>query len=306
MNVLLTGAFKYTAEQLDRIEKSGYDITYVQDERETLKCDPARFDCVVCNGLFLYNDIKKFTNLKFIQATSAGLDRLPLDYIKERNIALYNARGVYSVPMAEFAVMSALNYCKNAKFFLENQKNKSWTKNRELRELTDSTVLILGTGSVGQECAKHFSAFTDNIFGIDLFTDDKEYFTKIYPLEKLNTMLSLADIVIITLPLTDETKYLINKNSFEKMKKDAFLINISRGGVVNTDDLIEALNNKEVGGAALDVFETEPLDENSPLWDMENVFITPHNSFVSNKNADRLFGVIYKNLKAFQEGEENR
>lgn len=128
MKILLTGAYKYTEGQLSRLKALGADFLYVEDERKELSFDVSAVDAVVCNGLFLYNDIKKFKNLKFIQLTSAGLDRVPAEYIKSKNISLFNARGVYSVPMAEFAVLGTLLIYKKSFFFRENQKNHVWQK----------------------------------------------------------------------------------------------------------------------------------------------------------------------------------
>ena len=177
----------------------------------------------------------------------------------------------------------------------QNQKNHIWEKHRGVLELYGKNVLIVGAGNVGNECAKRFSAMGCTVFGCDLYPVKTESFADVLPIDKLDTQLETADIVILTLPLTDETKYLFNKDKFSKMKNGALLVNISRGAVVNTNDLIEALN-KNLGGAVLDVFETEPLEETSPLWDMENVIITPHNSFVGGGNNERLFKAVVENL----------
>ena len=111
--------------------------------------------------------------------------------------------------------------------------------------------------------------------------------------------------LILTLPLTDETRNMFNKELLSQCKNDAILVNIARGAVVDEEDLINALKANKLGGAVLDVFETEPLDEKSELWDFQNVVITPHNSFVSPKNNERLYNVVYNNLKEFMKGEEN-
>ena len=136
------------------------------------------------------------------------------------------------------------------------------------------------------------------VFGADIVSFKSEHFEEIYLIDELDSKLSKMDIVILTLPLTDETRYLFNKSKFQKMKDGAVLVNISRGAVVNTNDLINALN-QSLGGAVLDVFETEPLEDNSPLWDMKNVIITPHNSFVGEGNNKRLFEVVISNLESF-------
>lgn len=304
MKILLTGAYKYTEGQLSRLKALGADFLYVEDEREEFSFDVSAVDAVVCNGLFLYNDIKKFKNLKFIQLTSAGLDRVPAEYIKSKNISLFNARGVYSVPMAEFAVLGTLLIYKKSFFFRENQKNHVWQKNRELFELCGKTVLTVGCGSVGSECARRYKALGCRVLGVDLYPTENELYEKIYPLSVLPSVLSISDAVILTLPLTDETRGLFDGEMLSHMKNTAVLINISRGAVVDEDALTAALSEKKLYGAVLDVFESEPLSQDSPLWDMENVVITPHNSFVSEKNSERLFSVIYGNLSGFLKGDK--
>ena len=303
MNLLLTGAIEYSEEQLLEIKELGFKITYIQDERIPLKeqnLAPGVFDAVICNGLFLYNDIKEFTNLKFIQLTSAGFDRVPYDEINNRGIKLFNARGVYSIPMAEFALAGVLQLYKQSRFFTENQKLKKWEKHRNLLELYGKNVSIVGCGSVGTECAKRFKAFGCYVTGVDVFPYESEFYEEMVSFEKLDDKLKEADVVVLTLPLTKETENLFNENRFGNMKDSAILVNIARGKIVSEEALLKALRNK-LSGAVLDVFSEEPLSEKSPLWEMENVIITPHNSFVGDGNNERLLGVIYRNLENYYE-----
>ncbi len=299
MNLLLTGAFRYSDEQIEYLKSLGYKITFVQDERAKLDFDVSNIDAVVCNGLFLYNSIEDFKNLKLIQLTSAGLDRVPLDYIKKHNIKLYNARGVYSVPMAEFALTGILELYKQSKFFFKNQENKIWQKSRTLGELAGKNALIIGAGSIGSEIAKRLSAFDVNTAGIDLVNESKKHFSRIENFDNVENEIKNADIVVLTLPLSDSTKGFFDKNKFDLMKESSVFVNVSRGALVNESDLIEALKNKKIAGAVIDVFETEPLDNSSPLWEMENVILTPHNSFVGENNTKRMFQVIKDNLGRF-------
>lgn len=296
MNLLVTGAYGASKEQLNSLEKLGYSVFFMQNETDELPCSAEMVEAVICNGLFLHHDIEKFSSLKFIQLTSAGFDRVPMDYIKAHHIKVCNARGVYSIPMAEFALCGVLELYKKSRFFYENQKAHRWEKNRNLAELYGKNVLIIGCGNIGSECAKRFAAFGAEVSGVDIAPYDSTLFEKIYPLSDLDCRLLSADIVVLTLPLTEETKHLLNKCRFDKMKEGAVLVNISRGATVDAEALIEALKTN-LGGAVLDVFETEPLEENSPLWDMGNVIITPHNSFVGEGNNQRLFDLALKNLE---------
>lgn len=299
MNLLVTGAFNCSNEQIQQIENLGHNVVFMQQEKDELPVEYEWVEGLICNGLFLHHPIEKFTSLKFIQLTSAGFDRVPMDYVKEKGIKIFNARGVYSIPMAEFALSGVLYLYKNLSFFTDNQKENKWQKSRTIKELFRKTVLIVGAGNVGQECAKRFSVMGCNVYGVDLFPVKTEFFYDVFHISKLEEQLETADIVILTLPLTTETKHLFNANSFSKMKNGAVLVNIARGAVVDTNDLIAALNN-HIGGAVLDVFEDEPLSETSLLWNMENVLITPHNSFVGEGNSVRLFDVTMNNLTNYQ------
>lgn len=302
MKLLVTGAFDATEEQLDKLSSLGYEIMRQQDERGTPECDFSQADAVICNGLFLFHDISEFKSLKVIQLTSAGLDRVPLDEIKKRNIALFNARGVYSVPMAEFAVSGVLNIYKHLNSFYESQKNHEWKKDREIRELSGETVAIIGCGSVGYECAKRFKAFDTRLISVDVFNHCNKIYDEFCHISNIGSVLNKADIVLLTLPLTDKTAGMFDKEMFSCFKDGSVLVNISRGAVVNEADLISSLESGKLSGAALDVFENEPLDKNSKLWDMKNVIITPHNSFVSKNNGARLFALAYDNLKKSAKG----
>ena len=159
----------------------------------------------------------------------------------------------------------------------------------------DKNVLIIGAGNVGVECAKRFSLMGSKVFGADIVSFSSEYFKEIYTMKELQVPLSNADIVVLTLPLTNETRNLFSTDLFSKMKDGAVRVNIARGAIVNTNDLVAALKTK-LGGAVLDVFEEEPLGEDNELWDMKNVIITPHNSFVGEGNKKRLFELIINNL----------
>ncbi len=303
MKLLLTGAFKYTEEHLNALKAAGFEITFVQNELEKLTIDCSDFDAVVCNSLFLHNNVKDFKSLKAVQLTSAGYDRVPVSLFAKQGIALFNAKGVYNIPMAEWAVLKALEIYKNSKFFYKNQEKALWEKNRSLLELYGKTVLIIGVGNIGQECAKRFKAFGTKVIGADIFDSKCEFIDEFFYMDSLSTALKLCDVAVLCLPLTEKTEHLINKETLSCFKNDAVLINISRGKVINEADLIEALSNGKLRGAALDVFEEEPLSPKSPLWDMSNAYLTPHNSFVSDAISERLFDLIYKNLTEFDYGK---
>jgi len=304
MKLLVTGAAHFTDEQLNKLSSLGFEIIEQRNESDEPVTDFSEIDAAVLNGLLLYHDINQFTNLKFIQLTSAGLDRVPVETVSDMGIKLFNAKGVYSVPMAEYALAGVLELYKKLNSFCFNQREHTWLKDRSLKELCGSTVAIIGCGSVGTECAKRFKAFGANVIGVDLIKPEDSSYEGFVFIDSISVALSKADIVVLTLPLTNQTEGMFNSKLFDSFKTDSVLVNIARGKVVNESDLINALKFGKLGGAVLDVFENEPLDGNSELWDMKNVIITPHNSFVSPNNTNRLFDLTYTNLKSFIEGEE--
>ena len=160
----------------------------------------------------------------------------------------------------------------------------------------EKTVCVVGCGNVGSECARRFQAFGCRVIGVDLYPREDIAYKKIYSLLDLDNCLPQADVVVLTLPLTEETRHIINEAHFDAMKDKSVLVNIARGAVVDEQALLKALDEKLLG-AVLDVFEEEPLSADNPLWQKENVIITPHNSFIGDGNADRLYRVIQENLR---------
>ena len=296
MKLLVTGAWQGAKENLNALRAMGHEVAFLQQEKEALPVDPAWVEGVICNGLFLHHPLSDFPNLRYIQLTSAGFDRVPMDEIRARGIAIRNARGVYSVPMAEHAVWGVLSLYHQAPFFFENQAESRWEKHRGLRELAGKTVCILGAGSVGTECAKRFRAFACRVVGVNRTVRENPVFDAMLPMDALTDALAQADVVVLTLPLTDATRGLMNAERLASMKPGAVLVNIARGAIVDAEALTDALSH-HLGGAVLDVFDPEPLSPESPLWRMENVIVTPHNSFVSDGNAARLRELIFNNLR---------
>lgn len=303
MNILITGAFAYTGPEIEKLRHLGFSVSFMQYEDGPLPVEAGDIDAVVCNGLFLHKDIEEFKKLRFIQLTSAGMDRVPLETIKQKGIEIRNARGVYSVPIAEWVICKVLDIYKGTFFAYECQQKAVWQKNRNLREISGKKVAVLGAGSVGSEVARHFKAFGAEVIGYDVVIFDNGAFDGIRKIERFEEEAHLCDIVVITLPLTDATASLVDKGLLEKLKHDAVLVNVARGKIINEDDLITVLADRPDLTAVLDVFSEEPLPESSPLWSMPNVIVSPHNSFISDGNHRRMFDVIYSNLQAFKENK---
>lgn len=294
MNVLVTGAFQLNSEELAALESAGHKVFTRPDERAPVE-QPERYEAVVCNGLFLYNPIERFTNLRLIQLTSAGLDRVPLDYIHAHGIELHNAAGVYSVPMAEFAIGGILQLYKQSRFFAANQAQHKWEKHRGLLELSGKRACILGCGDVGREIAKRLKAFGCLVTGVNRTVRVLPDFDEVLPLDKLAETAAACDILACCIALTPKTRGIVSEEIFDCLHDGAVFVNVARGALADEAALTKWLQNG--GRAVLDVFEEEPLPQISPLWDMENVLLTPHNSFVGEGNRERMWQTIKENLK---------
>ena len=298
MKAIVTGALQPTSDDLAALEKLGLEVTVHPDERAPV-ADPEDYEVAVCNNLFGFHNIDTFSNLKYIQLTAAGMDRVPLDRIREKGIELHNAAGVYSVPMAEFALWGVLELYKQGRFFAENQKHRRWEKHRNLRELAGRTVLIIGCGGVGSECARRFAAFGCKVLGVARAGRQQADFEAVFPMTELPRLLPEADILVLALALNEDTRHLFDEDKLARMKAGSILVNLSRGAILVEKALLKVLDGP-LSGAVLDVFETEPLPEASPLWEKENLIITPHNSFVGEHNHGRMMELVLRNLRQWR------
>lgn len=292
MNLLITGAYKGSFKIFEK-----HDFFFHEDEEKIVE-HPGIYEGIICNRLFLYNPIKNFKNLKFIQTTSVGFDRIPINYVKEKKIIIKNAGNIYSKPMAEWVVLKILEIYKESRFFEVNKKNSVWKKNLNILELEQKKVLIIGYGNVGKEIAKRLKPFNVDLTVIGKSVIEDRIIDRCYLMVELDEILRMSDIVVITLPLNNETKGVFNEERIKKMKQNSLLINLSRGEIIDEKALIKY--SKKFLGIALDVFEKEPLSKTSPLWTMENVFITPHVSYMGDKVIERLEAVIYENFISFK------
>ena len=291
----MTGAWQEARRYIPEIGSYGHDVVFMQREDGILPCDPAWVEGVVCNGLFLHHAMERFENLRFIQLTSAGYDRVDMAYICSHGVEIHTASGAYSIPMAEYAVAGVLQFYQQSRFFYENQKGHRWEKRRDLKELFGKTILIVGCGHVGEACAERFAAFGCRVIGLDRTVREAPAFERILPLSALDDLLPEADVVLLALGLSEQTRHLIDAGRLGRMKPGAVLVNLARGGLIDTEALTAAL--PRLGGALLDVFEEEPLPADSPLWDRDNVILTPHNSFVGDGNGERLAQTILTSLR---------
>jgi phosphoglycerate dehydrogenase-like enzyme len=288
---------KYDDEKLKRIKELGYEVVFISEkeiENNNLTDDAdVMVTYFACDRL----DIDKMKNLKYIQTTSAGIDQLPKEKILKNNIVVANNKDGYKVPIGEWIVKSILDICKNSKSMFENQSKKRWKMDFTTKELSGQIILFLGTGNIATEAAKRLKAFDVEIWGINTKGTQKEHFHKCFSTYEMDKALKQCDFVVLAMPSTEDTKHILNKEKIKIMKEGSSIVNIGRGDLINQSDLIDCIY--KFRGVALDVVEKEPLDVDSKLWNFDNVIITPHNSWISEKNTDRNFEMIFDNLNRF-------
>jgi D-2-hydroxyacid dehydrogenase (NADP+) len=243
--------------------------------------------------------IRRASRLRWIQALSAGVDFFPLNAIKERNIILTNGRGIHKIHMTEYALAAMMGLARNFHRMFRNQLKGKWDRSVPQDEINGKIAGILGLGSIGREIACKASILGMHVIGVKNNPRPLEGVDHVYGPAEMGKVFKQSDYVINLLPDTPKTRGLIDKTFFALMKKSACFINLGRGSTVNQADLIEALRTKMIRALVSDVYSEEPLAEDSPLWGLENVILTPHIAGVSPKYFDRALDIIRPNLSAY-------
>jgi phosphoglycerate dehydrogenase-like enzyme len=278
-----------------------------KDELERLIGDA---DVLVISGLWNNNLLDRANKLKFIQSIGAGTDQFARDQLAARNVRLANASGVNMRAVSEHAMSLILAMARRLPEARDNQHKKVWRgmiseiAKRE-DELGGKTLVVIGLGAIGGRLAQLAKAFGMKVIGLkrDPSKASKDA-DQVHSISELKKWLPEADFVALTCPLTPETEKLINADTLSAMKPSAYLVNAARGKCVDEQALVTALQKKQLAGAALDVTVEEPLGVNSPLWTMDNVFITPHTAGETQKYEDNVIDILMDNLDRLWRGEK--
>lgn len=299
MKVLLT--IKLDQMQIKQMEDLGYEVLFENERTSDFVGDYSDVSILITFNAFGKLSPSKLPNLKWIQLTSIGFDQVSQDF---KDYLITNNHGGYSPPIGEWVVGMILAMEKRFHQIYDNQKQKKWQTLMQLTSLKGKTILFIGTGTLAIESAKRLRGFGVNILGVNQSGKPVDFFDKTYPLTSLKEILYQADHVINCLPATAKTLNLIDQEFILAMKPGAHLHNISRGKVLVEEDLIRY--HDHLGLIALDVFQTEPLPEDSPLWELPNIIISAHNSWVDEHISEVRFKLFYDNLKRYKAGETLR
>ena len=250
-------------------------------------------------------------NLRWVQTPSAGVDFLMrVPELVEADIIVTNTRGAHAPSIAEHVFGLLLSMTRAIPASLKWQADRYWARKegyRLPREIMGSTMGILGYGQIGRAVGKRAAAFGMEVLAVDVRSGSgDDAVSEVWSVERLPEMLARADVVVLAAPYTAETRHLIGTEAFAAMKDDAYLIAVSRGGLVDEDALIATLKSGKLAGVGFDVSETEPLSADSELWNFENIVITPHLAGSSWQKESRCIDILVDNLGRFQRGEELR
>lgn len=243
--------------------------------------------------------VSLFPNLRWIQTLSAGVDMLPLKRFAEKDIILTNVKGAHKIQMAEHVIWSILMLLRQGQTFVRQQDKKIFSAKPKVDEMYGKTVCVVGAGTIGREIAERCNAFGMKVYGISRTGKQDEAFIRVGKPEDMPELLGMSDIVVVVLPLTSQTKGFVNSQFISMLKDGALFVNAARGPVVDEDALLEALKSGKIKAAALDVFVREPLPEDSPFWELDNVFITPHIGGRSIQASERMWEVFNYNLSKY-------
>jgi phosphoglycerate dehydrogenase-like enzyme len=293
--------FEKAFEKFPEIKKK-VDIFFDWDE-ENFKSSMSNSDILLAWNFPTLNLEKISPNLKWVHCISAGINHLiPLDWM-HKDLVLTNNSGIHSKKAGEYGLMSVLMLQNHLPKIITNQKNKKFVSLFS-NPIAGKTIVVIGTGALGGSMIKLLFPLGAKIIGVNKKGRSVDGCSKIYTIDKIDNILPLADILYLALPETPETKYLINRKRLNLLKSTCGIINIGRQSVIDYDALCEKLTKSELAGAILDVFEPEPIEPNSKLWDTPNLVITPHVSSDDGESYVRLtLELFVKNLKLFIENK---
>jgi phosphoglycerate dehydrogenase-like enzyme len=246
-------------------------------------------------------------NIRWVQSLAAGVEKLLIPELVESDVLLTNARGVFKRSLADFVIFGVLFHYKRGRLLIENQRAHRWADFR-VGWLPDKIMGIVGYGEIGRECALLAHALGMKIHAVRRRPEHSEndpIVERIFRTSELHEMLRGVDVLVAAAPLTDETRHMLSDHEFAVMKPSSIVINVGRGPVIDEAALIRALQEHKIAGAALDVYETEPLPQDHPFWDMENVLLSPHCTDRTEDPdwLDLAMNVFVENFHRYQQGQ---
>lgn len=258
------------------------------------------------DAVVTYMPREEFLDTAWVHCARAGYDEFDTEAYANAGVPLTNSTGIHGATVGEMAIGFMLSFARLLHTYRDRQNEHDWHTPEYERPFTveGESLCVLGLGTIGEGIARRGDALGMEVDGVRRSDDPVSGVATIYDPDELHDAVADARFVAIALPHTPETDGLIGDAEFDAMREDAYLINVARGLIVDEDALIDALHEGEIAGAGLDVFETEPLPEGSPLWDFEDVIVTPHKGSATNRYHLDIADLVEENVDRFQSGED--
>ncbi len=260
--------------QVEKLAERAPWADFVPVEEERLP-DVIR-DADILLGRITRETLRSAEQLRWVHVNSAGVNYLPLDTLQARGILLTNGRGLHGNTIGDHVMALVLAHSRELMRFEQRRRARDWDRECNVRELAGATMGIVGLGGIGRAVAARARAFEMRVVGANRSGAAVAGVDTVYPINRLNEMLAATDYLVLACPLTDESRKLIGSEQLRALPRGSHVVNIARGEVIDEAALVEALRDGHIAGAGLDVFEEEPLPQDSPLWDLPGVILTPH------------------------------
>jgi D-2-hydroxyacid dehydrogenase (NADP+) len=257
-------------------------------------------------GEFAYEEAFLAADLEWIHSIQAGVDRFPFEALRERGVRLTNSTGIHGDAVGETVVGYMLSFARGLHRYRSRQERREWERQpwNAAYTLRGTTVCVVGLGTLGRGVSTRADALGMDVVGVKRTPTPVDGVDEVHPATELRGAVADAKFVVVAVPLTDDTEGLVGTGELAAMREDAVLVNVARGAVVDQPALVDALESGGLGGAALDVFAEEPLPEDSPLWSMDDVVVTPHVAAMTEDYYRRVAALVEENVRRAAAGEE--
>jgi phosphoglycerate dehydrogenase-like enzyme len=304
MKILVTSAFQRDPQRFAELERQ-HGIQFVVPNRGDPTA-PLIGDVDAVYGQVTAEDFPSAKNLRWVQSPSAGVEwmwRVP--GLQDSDVMVTNMRGAHAATIAEHTFAMLLTHTRGLRTFDQLQRDHQWGRGElALSNIKGLTMGIIGFGNIGRAIAHRATGFEMRVLAVDAETVPAgEGVAEVWPLSRLNDMCREADVLVISAPITPNSRGMVGQEQIRQMKRGSYILQMSRGAIVNEPALVDALEEGHLGGAGLDVTSTEPLPVGDPLWTAPNLIITPHSSAGSKLTSDLVWSILSENVGRFTRGE---
>jgi D-2-hydroxyacid dehydrogenase (NADP+) len=259
-----------------------------------------------CDGVVTFAHRERFHEVEWVHSVQAGVDRFPRESFREADVTLTNSTGIHGDAIGETVAGYLLAFARRLHEHAANQQRGDWSQPEwdEAWTVAGERACVVGLGGLGRGIVDRLTGLGLDVDGVRRTPVPEPGVDRVYTPSELETAVADARFVVLAVPLTDETRGLVDGDVLAAMREDAYLVNVARGGVVDQAALVAALEDDDVAGAALDVFETEPLPDSSPLWELDDVIVSPHCGAFTRGYVDHVAAIVRENVRRLRAGDE--